>query len=215
MSNVMQYDLRLFGPYAGQDININGHAFRKGELTFIQKPEAVGFALRVLSYYGAYAKGTPEYDEALAKEELNNGISVEVDKSAGSGASEQVSSDRESSRGEITKETVDVGDGYGEFEKRDTGVFTDRDGCKDTRIPEFEKEKDRVEPEEPQIDSDPLIAKAVMKLDPNHDGFWTQMGLPKLSAVEELYGKAGVTRAKVEAAAPGYTRETALENVDF
>lgn len=55
------------------------------------------------------------------------------------------------------------------------------------------------------------LLDAVMKLDPENDEHWTKIGKPAMSAVEGFYGSADITRADIEAAAPGYTRETAKE----
>ena len=53
------------------------------------------------------------------------------------------------------------------------------------------------------------LQKAVLGLDPTDDTHWTKDGKPAMTAVEKLYGSAGITRADVEAVAPGYTRDKA------
>lgn len=53
------------------------------------------------------------------------------------------------------------------------------------------------------------LRKAVMALDPAQDAHWTREGKPAMTAVGQLYGSTGITRAEVEAAAPGFTREQA------
>lgn len=53
------------------------------------------------------------------------------------------------------------------------------------------------------------LLAAVMKLDPANDEHWTQGGDPAISAIEVLYGSAGVKRADIKAVAPGFTREVA------
>jgi len=55
------------------------------------------------------------------------------------------------------------------------------------------------------------LLDAVMKLDPENDEHWTRIGKPAMQAVEGFYGSADITRADIEAAAPGFTRETAQE----
>ncbi len=56
---------------------------------------------------------------------------------------------------------------------------------------------------------------AILKLDPEVDQHWVMTGAhkgkPKLQAVEDAYGKAGLTRSDIEAAVPGYTRDAALD----
>ncbi len=53
------------------------------------------------------------------------------------------------------------------------------------------------------------LATAVKSLNPEKDENWTGAGLPRMDAVEAVYGSAGITRADVEAAAPGWNREAA------
>lgn len=53
------------------------------------------------------------------------------------------------------------------------------------------------------------LANALRQLDPENDDHWTKLGKPAMSAVEQLYGSAAVTRDEVEAAIPGFTRDVA------
>lgn len=63
--------------------------------------------------------------------------------------------------------------------------------------------------EDPKAEVNTKLVKAIHKLDPKDDSHWTGAGLPAMVAVEGFYGSADITRADVEAAAPGYTRATA------
>ncbi len=54
-----------------------------------------------------------------------------------------------------------------------------------------------------------LLRKAVMVLDPDDETHWTDAGLPAMRAVEEAYGSTDITRADVEAVAPGWKRDRA------
>lgn len=54
------------------------------------------------------------------------------------------------------------------------------------------------------------LLAAIKALDHDNDDLWTAGGLPMLSAVEEAYGSAGLTREDIEAVAPGWTREKAF-----
>lgn len=60
-----------------------------------------------------------------------------------------------------------------------------------------------------RIDPVPL-PDAVAALDPNDDSHWTSGGKPRIEAVADITGKP-VTRAEIDAAAPGVTRETAAD----
>lgn len=52
------------------------------------------------------------------------------------------------------------------------------------------------------------VKAAVDALDPNDDGHWTAQGLPSIEAVADLAGEK-VTRAQIDAVAPGYNRAAA------
>ena len=53
------------------------------------------------------------------------------------------------------------------------------------------------------------LAAALRQLDPENDDHWTKLGKPTMSAVEQFYGSAAVTRDEVEAAIPGFNRDAA------
>lgn len=54
------------------------------------------------------------------------------------------------------------------------------------------------------------IIAAVKALDPEDDDAWTADGRPKLSAVEAIYGAAGLTREDIDSVLPGWDRDAAL-----
>lgn len=62
---------------------------------------------------------------------------------------------------------------------------------------------------EPTVKLNTKLQKAVLGLDPADDTHWTKDGKPAITAVEKLYGSAGITRADVESVAPGHTRDKA------
>lgn len=53
------------------------------------------------------------------------------------------------------------------------------------------------------------LIEALKKLDVNNDNHWTADGLPRLDTVRMLASDAALTREKLDAAAPGFTRSTA------
>lgn len=53
------------------------------------------------------------------------------------------------------------------------------------------------------------INQALSRLDPEDDEAWTADGKPKMSAIEAAMGRSDVTRAQVDAAAPGFDRDAA------
>ena len=62
---------------------------------------------------------------------------------------------------------------------------------------------------EPTVELNTKLQKSVLALDPADETHWTKDGKPAMTAVEKLYGSAGITRADVEAVAPGHTRDKA------
>lgn len=62
--------------------------------------------------------------------------------------------------------------------------------------------------EQGQQASAAAVKEAIDALDANDDSHWTAQGLPDVSAVTDLAGEK-VSRAQIEATAPGYTRASA------
>lgn len=210
MSDIMRYEIRLFGPRRGQSAVINGHEFNNGVSHLIGQPSNVVFALKYLATYGAYAKGTPEYDAALAAEEEADGISNNGS-AAGPGTPDAADGEVQPEGSRAAEEGAADGAGPDDPAEGDAGGGSDRDGHGHAGIPEFSEAERWVKPSEPSVAVDSAIEAAVKRLDPDNEDHWNKDGRPKLSAVEESLGRAGVTRSDVEASAPGWGRDQAIE----
>jgi hypothetical protein len=215
MSQVMQFEFRLFGPRKGQTIMLNGHQFVDGLCTLVQSSDNMGNAARVFSFYGAYARGTPEYDAAVALEEAENGAD-EVSEASIEGANSPVPTGVQSDGGGSSEAGDAVNSGAsGEPGGSDSSSGNSGgNGHEDSGVPKFPEAAD-YRPEEPSSSVNADIAAAVRKLDPDVDSHWVltgaHKGKPKLQAIEDAYGKAGLTRQDIEAAMPGYDRDAASE----
>lgn len=214
MSGIMRFDFRLFGPRKGQTMVINGHHFVNGICTLVQSSDNMGYAAKVLAGYQAYARGTVEYDEALFREEAEDGTS-DTDEDAGQRIDEEISSNVQSDgRRPSESEAVRRADDVGSEGTDGSSIGSDRGGHEDTRVPQF-PEDDGYRPTEPASSIDRNLAAAVRKLDPENDSHWVMTGAhkgkPKLLAVEQTFGRSGLTRQDVEAALPGYTRDQAVD----
>lgn len=53
------------------------------------------------------------------------------------------------------------------------------------------------------------IVAALKQLDSDNDDHWTKVGKPSIVALEGFYGSNDLTRAMIEAAAPGFNRDVA------
>ena len=208
MTQVMQYEVWLFGPLRGATRRINGHDFIKGVCYMVGKPESMAFALKYLSQYQAYARGTSAF-EAATIQERTNGVS-DIHAETGDGKTDSVLDKVQPVGPGVAEAAPAERDGSASPEGRDAGSSADRNGHEDSGIPNFSEAENRVEPREPTVKLDPEIEAAVHKLNPDNSDHWTQAGLPKLSAVEEAMGTAGVTRKDVEASAPGWNRDQAV-----
>ena len=224
MSQVMQYEFRLFGPRKGQTVTINGHPFVNGRVVLVQASQNMEACMKVLSFYGAFARGTPPYDEALAQEEAEDEIPTNVE--AEHGASEVYTETVKGSDAPVPTSVRPDGAGFAKEAAVD-GSGSDHtkgadgssgdpsgDGHGHAGIPKFPEDKDR-RVIEPPSQVNEIVKIAVLKLDPEVDQHWVMTGAhkgkPKLQEVESAYGKAGLTRQDIEAAAPGWTRDYALE----
>lgn len=215
MSQVLRYDFRLFGPRAGKTIVVNGHNFINGECRIVQQKDNMLACARVLSRYGAYHRGSAEYDRLLAEERKANGehdVPSEADERPG----EEVRGEVRPAGEEPAASSADDGDGAAPT-SGGTGAGADGDSAGDGHehagVPKFPEDADR-RYEEPASEVNEAVKAAVLKLDPNNDAHWVRTGSaagkPKLSAVEEAYGRAGLTRQDIEASMPGWSRDKAL-----
>jgi len=215
MSGIMQFEFRLFGPRKGQTTVINGHQFVNGVYALVQSSDNMGTAARVFSFYGAYARGTPEYDAAVAKEEAEANGASKVSEASLEGIDPPAPAGVQSDGGGSPEEAAVSSGSDADANRPDTAsAGADRDGHGHAGIPVFPEDAN-YRAEEPSSSVNLDIAAAVRKLDPDVDSHWVMTGAhkgkPKLNAVEEAYGKANLTRQDVEAAAPGYDRGTASE----
>ena len=214
MSSIMQFEFRLFGPRKGQTMVLNGHSFVKGICTLVQSSDNMGTCARVFSFYRAYARGTPEYDAAMAAEEAENGAD-EASEASLEGIDPAVPAGVQPdgggpSEGAADASGVDAGSGGSDSANAGSGG----DGHEHAGVPKFPEDAN-YRAEEPPSSVNENVASAVRKLDPDVDGHWVltggHKGKPKLQAVEDAYGKNTLTRQDIEAAMPGYNRDVASE----
>ena len=213
--NHMQYEFRLFGGRKGQTVSINGHKFIQGIHHKVVAPVQAATLIKVMGYYGAYHKGSPAYEAALAKEqELGTD---EVHSGAQCGPAAEVSDAGESAgAGPAASGSSDERDGAVAASVDGTGDNPPGHGHAHTGVPKFE-DGPLPEPFEPASVGNADIKTAMLKLDPENPDHWVKAGAaagkPKLNAVETAYGRAGLAREDLEAALPGWTRDKAIEHM--
>lgn len=217
MSGIMQFEFRLFGPRKGQTMVLNGHAFVNGVCRLVQSSDNMGTAAKVFSFYRAFARGTPEYDAAMAQEEAEeapaNG-SNKVPEASLEGADPSVSAGVQPDGGgpsEAGSAADSAGSGDADGTDGSSGDPSG-DGHEHAGVPVFPEDAD-YRAEEPPSQVNETIAAAIRTLDPDVDSHWVtagaRKGKPKLHVVEEAYGKNNLTIQDLEAAMPNYTRDVA------
>jgi hypothetical protein len=173
--------LVLVGAYAGQtgalSLGLTEYHFTDGEITLEGSDHNVEATARALALsFQALPKGSPEL-EALMKEMAN--------------------ADQVHEGGDLGNGEADIQGGAGQG-AADTGAG---DGGADDAAQAGEAGAG-----DATRDGSRAIVEALTKLDPADDANWTADGKPKMAALEVLLGRTDITRAQVEAAAPGFSR---------
>lgn len=212
----MRMKFRLFGAHAGSTIVLCNTFFENGLAAIDDTPENLGHLERALRFYRAYSEGSAEYDAAV--EEESNGNRSKADPETGSGDSERLLGEHDSSSGGVTDEGPTQRSTYANGETGDARSGSNGSGHEDSGMAERETagdqgsgESDQISPDPNALDVDWKLVNIVEALDPTVDDHWTQAGLPAIAAIEQAYGSGEVTRALVEQAKPGWNRESAQQ----
>jgi hypothetical protein len=191
--------LIMVGHYAGKNVTINGFKFENGEVDIGDDLKAADGIVRYFSFYNAYLAGSKEL--ALAQKHYEESKEVANGQDANLGGE---GSDTGGTQANVSG-TAEGASGAGNAgtEADGAGAVPAGDGSSEGRVVSFS----------PPESSDAQVLKiidALKMLNPENDEFWTDAGLPKVSAVEEASGIVGVTRKDIVAAYPDFNRELAM-----
>lgn len=206
MSALIQTIFILVGHYAGKTINLGGYQFTEGKLTLNATPEDTALVARSLERnWSAFPKGHP----ALEPKESDNGkrdLSPDPLKDGQPPVHGAVQSN-----GEGAEAGGEAGNGGGDAgaEAGKAAELAGGDGQPAGVSADAQDSTAAAGAQDPKPEVNTKLVKAIGKLDPKDDSHWTEAGLAAMKAVEGFYGSADITRADVEAAAPGLTRATA------
>ena len=185
MSSLIQTTFVLAGPLAGRTINLGSlpYPFQNGKCSISATPEDTALHARLLERnWQAYPEGHPALEE-----ESNGQRDIQTDPQPNeeppTGGDLQPNGEGPEAGGGSAN-----GAGAAGAETGETGSLPNGDG--------------------PPAELNAKLLRAVQSLDPDNDAHWTKDGKPAMTAVEKFYGSADVTRADVEAVAPGFTRPT-------
>lgn len=197
MSSLITQVFVLAGHYAGQTVRLGKYQFKDGKCTLKDSPEQIALHARSLERNW---QALPEGDERIAqieaamKEAQHEQREVPPGEPGPNGTAE-VHGDGEpggegaAAGGEAGEGGDDAGAAAGDAAEGTAG----QDG------------------QQAGLMANEKLTRAILDIDPELDSNWTADGKPAMKAVEAAYGFAGITRADVEAAAAGYTREAARE----
>jgi len=179
----------LVGSRAGKTLNVNGHQFVDGEMTFVGSAAQIATLERVLGFYGVLPAEKAELAQLKADKPVEKS-QAELDAEAEAEAEAKAEEAARLVAEEAAKQKAET----------DPPAKTDA---------ELEAEEAaRKQAELDALDSKPSLGEAIGLLDPNEDKHWTSNNLPNLEHLGELIGKK-VARAEVDAVAEGYTRAKA------
>lgn len=181
MSSIIQTTFVLTPPLEGQTLRLGDYGFEQGRCTIKAPADQMALHARFLERnWQAYPEG---HDALKEKPDGQRDLQPEPEGDDGN--------------------LQPAGEG--------AAPGTDPAALEGNAGPEAVHEAGGLEPEgdgqAPELNE--KLRKAVMALDPVDNAHWTKDGKPAMTAVEKLYGSSGLTRADVDAAAPGYTRDKA------
>src|SRR5690606_20228509 len=193
MSTIVQTTFVLTGPLAGRTIRLGSqpYVFKDGRLTITAPAEEIALHARFLERnWQAYPEGHPALEgQADGQRDLQTNTQQD-------GQPPGRSDGQPNGGGTEAGGEADNGAGATDPEAGQTGSVPGGDG-----------QQAQLNPPPPEVNI--KLRKAVLGLDPADDTHWTKDGRPAMTAVEKLYGSAAITRADVEAGAPGWPREKA------
>lgn len=189
----------LAGHFAGKTVQLGDYSFVDGRCEIIADPTTVELHARALERnWQALSEGDPRIAELnAAYKEAHANVQREVSEgSPGPAGQADVLGNGVGSAASADSDPVVVGS--------DAGAATGEAGSG--------AEAGNGSPEgvtEPKAPVNEKLARAIASLDPANDTHWTADGRPAMKAVEAAYGASDVTRADVDAAAPGFLRPAA------
>ncbi len=198
MSMIIATTFVLSGDLAGETIRLGSlpYPFENGKLTIEATPEETALHARFLERnWQAYPEGHPALKEVSdGQRDIQTGSQPNSEQPpAGdlqpNGAGSEAGGESADGAGAAGAETGSVPNGDGQ----PAGVTGPNPTAGDP----------------PPAEINAKLQRAVMGLDPADDAAWTKDGKPAINAVTAVYGATDVTRADVEAVAPGFNRDKA------
>lgn len=193
----MKIDVVLTGFHAGKSIELAGKSFVGGRYTVQGNAVEVETQLRYLARtYQAFPVGSAELEAAQKRDEAH-GIQHHAPKGEQQSGAERLRAGEFRPAGQVQETGAVPGTGPGgSASDGDSGVRSGGSG----------HEHSGLQPE--QVAALRILLR---KLDPKNDAHWTEEGLPSVEVVSQAAADQSIDRATINAVAPGFTRERAVE----
>ena len=179
------FALKLGGAMSKRTITLNGLRFVNGiallpSMTFENVMSTYGGLINYFKtcYQAELVQGGADYDQFTETTPTSESIR---DRSVG----------QESTETQAIYDSADVG-----VEGWDSGGISSGDGYENSGIPYSSDWTARQR----------RIAAALEQLDDDNDDHWTQLGLPRVDAIEIIMGDSSVTRQEINVVAPDFSR---------
>lgn len=185
MSNVVKVRVVLKGHYAGKTVRLGKFQFVDGACTLHGIPTEVASELHFIEVnWQGFPEGHPALEGLLngqrnISQEAEEGLHDEVQRSGGPEG------------GQHAQEGTGDSEGHAADETGQARILPDGDGL------------------QAELGGNDKLTRAIQSLDPENDAHWTPGGKPAIEAVAQMYGSTGITRADIENAAKGHTRDSA------
>lgn len=191
----------LTGSLKGQTTTLRGlYPFVDGEMTITGIPEDVQREVQNLERnFNVVLKGHEPKEKEDGERDLHTG-------SGKSNGPSDVQSNLQSDGAGAGAATANNGSSAAAGHSGSAGVLPSGDG-QQALLKVSEGDEAKTKGDGKAVKNDKL-KRAIESLDPKDDSNWIASGKPALAAVEKVYGSSGVTRADVDAAAPGFVRPT-------
>lgn len=196
----------LTGVLAGQSLVLRGtYPFVRGELTLTGDEQDVNCEVRNLERnFCAYLKGDPRLNPTPQPEVEDGQRDLQQVGDEPEGEPPVHGEVQPEGGGTSTGDDAVVGSGPAGAEAGHAGSLPDGDG---QQAQLNVSDTSRLPPDGDAVaEVNEKLKRAVLGLSQDEPTHWTAEGKPAIAAVSKLYGSTGITRADVEAAAPGFRR---------
>ena len=199
--------LILCGHFAGKTVKLRGNRFFEGKLRVVGSEDQVGgLVLYLGKCYQAYPEGSKELAAGQAADAKRA-----AEEASKNGERAIQTGERGGRDNNLQGQLQPVGTGAEASPAKQQQESDDPDAGQSEHVSHGDGHADAGIPVSPGSGQPSRLRQALSELDPKNDEHWRSDGLPRMDAIQGIYGSGDVSRAAVDAHAPGFVRGTVLE----